>query len=312
MRNKLILRAVDFFLALLFLFIAVKYVIPMGQEKTSVSTQNETMSPPDITWDKDNTGTVSRIHSSGTTLETRVLVPDGYFRDPADADSLTAFLRNYPMKEHGSPALLYDGTAAEDQSGIAAVFALPLEAEDFQQCADSVMRVFAEYYWKIGQQERISFHFTTGFSAEYSQWRDGCRLQVSGNEFTWKRQTEYDDSYEAFVQYLRIVFVYANTQSMDMYEAKPITLDELAVGDVWLEGGSPGHVMMVVDLCRDENGKKAFLLAQGHMPAQEFVLMENPLHPEDPWYYEEEISYPFVTDVHEFQEGSLQRLSYFP
>lgn len=40
------------------------------------------------------------------------------------------------------------------------------------------------------------------------------------------------------------------------------------VGDVFLKGGSPGHVVMVVDLCENEEGQKAFLPGQGYMPAQ--------------------------------------------
>lgn len=53
-------------------------------------------------------------------------------------------------------------------------------------------------------------------------------------------------------------------------ESTKIDLKDAAVGDVFLKGGSPGHVVMIVDMCENENGKKAFLLAQGFMPAQEF------------------------------------------
>ena len=50
-------------------------------------------------------------------------------------------------------------------------------------------------------------------------------------------------------------------------ESEPVAMSELRVGDVFLKGGSPGHVVMVVDVCENENGEKAFLLAQGYMPA---------------------------------------------
>ena len=43
-------------------------------------------------------------------------------------------------------------------------------------------------------------------------------------------------------------------------------LKDAAVGDVFLKGGSPGHVVMIVDMCENENGKKAFLLALGIFP----------------------------------------------
>lgn len=245
----------------------------------------------------------------GMTLETRVAAPQGYTRMTAEQESLTEFLRGYPMKEDGSPVLLYDGSRKGNQQAHAAVLALPIENENLQQCADSVMRVYAEYFYQTGQYERIAFHFTSGFLAEYTRWRNGERIAVNGNDVSWAQTEEYDDSYENFKQYLRMVFSYAGTLSMDA-ESQEITQEELAVGDVFLKGGSPGHVVMVVDICEDEAGKKAFLLAQGYMPAQEFHVLKNPAHEEDPWYYEDEVRYPFATPEYTFPEGSLRRLNY--
>ena len=66
---------------------------------------------------------------------------------------------------------------------------------------------------------------------------------------------------------------------------------------------------MIVDVCENEEGKKAFLLAQGFMPAQQFHIIKNPRH-EDPWYYEDEVTYPFYTISYTFEEGSLKRVMY--
>lgn len=249
------------------------------------------------------------IRPEGETLSTRIAEPEGFLRVQADAGSLSDFLRGYPMKEDESPVLLYDGTEKGNQQAHAAVFALPIENEDLQQCADSVMRVYAEYFWESGQQERIAFHFVNGFYAEYTRWRDGERIVVDGNQVSWVSSAAYDDSYENMKKYLRCVFCYAGTMSMDA-ESEPIAAEELRVGDVFLKGGSPGHVVMVVDLCENESGERAFLLAQGYMPAQEFHLLKNPLHIEDPWYYEDEVRFPFLTPEYTFEEGSLRRLSY--
>lgn len=248
------------------------------------------------------------IDASGDTLETRILVPEGYVRTPAKEGSFTEFLREYPLKEHGSPILLYNG---QEKHGHAhqAVFMLPIEAEDLQQCADSVMRIYAEYLYWSGQQDKISFHFTNGFLAEYSKWRGGSRIVVKGKKVSWVQSAAYDDSYKCFQRYLRTVFVYAGTLSMET-ESREISLSELEVGDVFLKGGSPGHVVMVVDICENEEGKKAFLLGQGHMPAQEFHVLKNPLHMNNPWYYEEEVTYPFETPEYVFPEGTLRRLCY--
>lgn len=67
-------------------------------------------------------------------------------------------LRNYAMEPDQSPVLLYDGSKKRNQKAHVAVFDLPLEHEDLQQCADSAIRVYAEYFWSTKQYDRIAFH----------------------------------------------------------------------------------------------------------------------------------------------------------
>ncbi len=250
----------------------------------------------------------SLISTDGATMEERIIVPLGYERE--DKDSLAEFLRNYQMKPHQSPVFLYNGSKKGNQKAHIAVFSLPIENENLQQCADSVMRVYAEYYWSKGEYDKIAFHFTDGFLCEYSKWREGYRVSFE-NGTKWVKSASYDDSYDNFKKYLRIVFSYAGTQSMERYESEEILLSELNVGDVILKGGSPGHVVMVVDVCKNQEGKKAFLLAQGYMPAQEFHIVKNPLHEDDPWYYEEEMTFPLKTFEYTFDnEKMVRRLLY--
>ncbi len=247
--------------------------------------------------------------TQGMTLESRINVPEGYVRTETEEGSLTEFLRTYSLKAHGSPVLLYDGSEKWNQEAHVAVFALPIEDRDLQQCADSIMRVYAEYYFKTEQFEKIRFHFTNGFLAEYDKWREGYRISVDGNNVSWVKSANYDDSYETFVKYMRMVFTYAGTLSMEQ-ESDPISVEEARVGDVILKGGSPGHVVMIVDMCENEKGEKAFLLAQGYMPAQEFHVLKNPLHEENSWYYEEELAGSIRTPEYRFEEGCLKRPEY--
>jgi len=249
------------------------------------------------------------LSAQGITLESRINVPGGYVRTEVEEGSLTEFLRTYSLKEHGSPVLLYDGSEKWNQDAHVAVFALPIEERDLQQCADSVMRVYAEYYFNTEQYEKIRFHFTNGFLAEYGKWRDGYRISVEGNNVSWVKSASYDDCYETFVKFMRMVFTYAGTLSMEQ-ESTQISVKEARVGDVILKGGSPGHVVMIVDMCENEQGEKAFLLAQGYMPAQEFHVLKNPAHEENPWYYEEELTGSIRTPEYGFGEGGLKRLSY--
>jgi len=284
--------------------------VDVGEETQSSESQKET-APTDLvtTPAPVTTPSPNYINAEGTTLESRILPPEGYIRVVQETDSFGAFLRDFSMKPDGAKVMLYDGTEKYDQSVHVAVFDLSLENRDLQQCADSVMRMYGEYYWQSGQYDKIAFHFTNGFLAEYTKWRDGYRIEVNGNEVTWVKKKEYDDSHECFLSYMQIIFSYAGTLSMES-EATPIEFTDLQIGDVFLSGGSPGHVVMVVDVCENEAGEKAFLLAQGYMPAQEFHVLKNPKSEHDPWYYEGDIVYPFRTPQYIFYEGSLKRLSY--
>jgi len=251
----------------------------------------------------------SLIDSAGTSLQARIKVPQGYSRVQVEKGSFTDFVRNYPMKEHESKVLLYNGNEKGNQDAHVAVFDLPIEEYDLQQCADSIMRMYAEYYWNSKVYDKISFHFVSGFDAKFSKWMQGYNIKVSGNSVNWVSDSSCNSSYESFKKYMRMVFNYASTLSMDK-ESKEIEVSDIHVGDIFIKGGSPGHVVMVADVCVNGDGKKAFLLAQGYMPAQQFHVLKNPNSEDGIWYYEDEIEYPFRTPEYSFDEGSLKRLSY--
>ena len=248
----------------------------------------------------------SFVNPSGKTLAKRILTPKGYKRIKAKKGSFEAFLRNYKLKPDGSPVLLYDGREKWNQSAHIAVFKLPIENEDLQQCADSIMRVYGEYYYGKKAYDKITFLLGNGFIADFDKWRRGYSISVSGNKIAWVYSSKNDSSYDSFKRFMRIVFAYSGTLNMD-YSSKKIKLSEARVGDIFVKGGSPGHVVMIADICKNKKGKKAYLLAQGYLPAQEFQLLKNPLHEDDPWYYEDEIKYPLRTPEYSFDKGSLRR-----
>ena len=299
--------------------------IPMHPIKTEIAEQSDSLATKDtdLLVSESNTEAggkniqdttseveeISFIDPNGQELALRILPPNGYERIPAEEGSFLQYCRAFPVKEDGSKVLLHDGSEKSNQDAHVAVLNLPIENADLQQCADSIMRMYAEYFLETGQEDRIKFHFTNGFEAVYTKWRDGYRIKVEGNQVSWVHSAEYDDSYETFVKYMRMVFSYAGTLSMDG-EADPVSLNDITAGDVFLKGGSPGHVVMVVDVCENEQGQKAFLLAQGYMPAQEFHVLKNPASDTDPWYYVDEVKYPFLTPEYAFDEGSLQRIHY--
>lgn len=257
----------------------------------------------------DSEEVFSYFSEKGTTMESRITAPEGYVRIPSTSDELTGYLRGLPLKESGSEVSLYNGLLKSTQDH-AAVFDLDIGDQDLLQCADSIIRIYAEYYWSIGAYEKIAFHLTNGFYMEYTKWRDGNRLKVDGNQVEWVKTDSYNDTYASFQLYLKYVFIYAGTLSLSQ-ECREITLNELKPGDMFLYGGSPGHCEMVVDIAQDQKGNRCYLLAQGYMPAQDFHILKNPLHLDDPWYYASEITYPLKTPSWTFNEGSMARWSNF-
>ena len=272
------------------------------------ASQADTANNSSILANTSKTGeeTQSFVNPSGKTLAKRILTPKGYKRIKAKKGSFEAFLRNYKLKPDGSPVLLYDGREKGNKSAHIAVFKLPIESENLQQCADSIMRVYGEYYYGKKEYGKITFPLGNGFIADFDKWRRGYSISVSGNKIAWVYSSKNDSSYDSFKRFMRIVFAYSGTLNMD-YSSKKIKLSEARVGDIFVRGGSPGHVVMIADICKNKKGKKAYLLAQGYLPAQEFQLLKNPLHEADPWYYEEEIKYPLRTPEYSFDKGSLRR-----
>lgn len=250
------------------------------------------------------------VVEEGSTLYERFLLPDGYERQEEQEGSFSDFLRTYPLKPYGSPVLLFDGRKKPNQRDHEAVFDMNLGDRDLQQCADSIMRVYAEYLYRTDQKDKIAFHFVDGFLCDYGSWKEGKRVAFSDKgKAYWTAKAKAGDNKEVFESYLNMVFAYSSTLSM-REEARKVSLEEMQIGDVFLRAGSPGHVVMVVDMCRNAQGDTAFLLAQGFMPAQEFHILKNPVHRENLWYFTSEIDRELITPQYSFSVEELCRPPY--
>lgn len=245
----------------------------------------------------------------GMTLKDRFQTPPGFSRDDYPVGSFEDFIEQYPLYKDGKEVKLYNKQAKENQQAHAAVLKMKLVEGDLQQCADSVIRLYAEYFYKNQLYSLMNFHLVNGFSCEYAQWMAGMRISVQGNETSWVQSASSSNDEKTFEEYLRFLFAYASTYSLSA-ESNKIKKADIQIGDIFIQSGSPGHVVMVLDVCTDDTGRKAFLLGQGYMPAQQFHVLKNPLHEEDPWYYLDELTYPFETPEYTFKKGSLRRLEY--
>ena len=232
-------------------------------------------------------------------------LPQGFTR--TEVSGFGAYLRKLPLKPEGTPVKLFDGTTKYWQGGAYAVVDMEIGKTDLQQCADACMRLRAEYLWRNKQYSAIHFNFSNGFRADYSKWADGYRISVKGNKTSWYQADEPDYSYKAFRKYLNMVFAFAGTASLSQ-ELTPISLANAQIGDVFLVGGHPGHAMIIVDMATDGMGRKAMLVAQSYMPAQDIHVVTN-LDEEDvsPWYIYDDNTHAFGFPEWTFYSYQLKR-----
>lgn len=224
------------------------------------------------------------ITKTGTTIKTRFDPPNNYKRIDAPENSFASYLQSFPLKPHNSKVYLFNGELKNNQNIHCAVLNIDIGKRDLQQCADAIMRLRAEFLFEQKQYQKIHFNFTNGFKANYSKWRSGFKIKVVGNQVNWTKTTDTQTTYKSFRNYLTVVFSYAGTLSLEK-ELLPTEIKNLKIGDVFIQGGSPGHAIIVVDMAINNIGEKMFLLAQSYMPAQDIHVLKNLNNKKiSPWY----------------------------
>lgn len=248
---------------------------------SSSSSAEEQVSAPPLA----NETSWAPIDTAGQIVATRFPAPLSYSRIRLADSSFGQYLRQLPLKKHGAQVRIYDGRIKPANGVYLAVVDLPIGSRDLHQCADAVMRLRADYFYSLQQYEDIHFNFTNGFRVDYSRWTAGDRIVVQGNNVSWRRSASPSTSSASYWKYLETIFSYAGTLSLEQ-ELSPIPPRDIAIGDVWIKGGSPGHAVIVVDVAvHQETGDKIFMLAQSYMPAQEIQILINPNDSEiSPWY----------------------------
>ncbi len=250
--------------------------------------------------------TQNLINTSGSTVQERIRVPEGFERVETEPGSYGQYLRDLPVRQDGAPIKLYNGDVT-GKDVHAAVLDIDVGTRDLQQCADAIIRLRAEYLYGLGMYEKIHFNFTNGFNADYTSWMNGKRIVIDGNKSYWVKKTEYSREYNSFRKYLDLVFAYAGTLSLSK-EMVQVDIADMQIGDVFIKGATPGHAVLIMDMAQNkETGEKLFLTAQSYMPAQDIHILKNNNNLElSPWYpvkFGEILSTP----EWEFDKGQLMR-----
>jgi len=234
---------------------------------------------------KKQTSTTKSINPNKSDIENRFSAPKKYERTELQNTSFQSYLRSLKLKQQGSTVSYFDGSTKPNNGVYVAVVDLEIGTKDLHQCADAVMRLRAEYLWEAKKYDAIHFNFTNGFNVKYSEWMKGKRMKIEGYKTWWEQESDPSNTYEDLWNYLELIFTYAGTASLAK-ELKSVKTSEAKIGDVLIQGGHPGHAVIIVDEVEHiKSGKKLFLLAQSYMPAQEIQILSNPKNNGlNPWY----------------------------
>lgn len=244
------------------------------------------------------------IHPEGKTVAGRFSPPAGYARAHYAPGSFQSFLRNIPLKEYGAPVLLYDGRRKAADVHVS-VLDVPILKKNLIQCADAIMLLRAEYLFGQKRYDEIWFSITNGMHVPFRKFAQGCRLKAAGGAAAW-RTGRYKTGYtrEVLGEYLEFIYAYAGTRSLSR-DLKTIPFSKIDIGDVFIQGGSPGHAIIVIDMAvHGKTGRKLMMLAQSYMPSQEIHILKS-FTADSPWYDVEDDS--LVTPEWHFRRNSLKR-----
>ena len=222
-------------------------------------------------------------HAAAESLEERFAAPQGFARVALSPASFGAWLRALPLAPAGSAVRSFRGAVVlpADHDSLAAVVDLDVGDQDLQQCADSVIRLHAEWLFARGRRD-ASYRAASGAPMPFARWAHGERMVASKLTFTWSPAARADGSHASYRRWLDGVFTYANTGSLAR-DADKVPEADLSPGDFVVQAGAPGHAVLVLDVARAAGGRRALLLGQGFMPAQSFHVLR-PAAGAGPWF----------------------------
>lgn len=216
------------------------------------------------------------------------------FPPPAGADWVAgdAFgesLRALPLAAPEVPVTTWDGRVVRRD---ARVIEIPLVRGDLQQCADSVVRVRAEWLKKEGLP--VQFHATSGDRLDWERWSHGERPVEVGGRLQWRAAGGAAD----WDGYLRALFNWGGSWSLEKLDSAQATSPE--AGMILVHGGFPGHAVLLLGVAKRED-ETFVLVGQGFMPAQSFHVDPGPF---GGWWRWED---PLALSVWTFSTSELRR-----
>ncbi len=243
--------------------------------KEDVNVENISDETLSTTSNTNNTYAWLTNYQAQNALVHQIPTPEGYTRVDLPKGSFGDWLRYVPLKSKGSKVYYFNGQEKYNQSVHHSVLDIDVGKRDLQQCADAVMRLKAEYHYGRKEMDKIHFNFTSGHKVAFSDWSKGRKPIIRGNKVLFSNPNGSNNtSYRNFQKYLISIFSYAGTASLSK-ELRRKNIQSIESGDVFIQGGFPGHAIIVMDMAKNATGQKIFLIAQSYMPAQSIHILKN-------------------------------------
>ncbi|HRI68158.1 MAG TPA: DUF4846 domain-containing protein [Polyangium sp.] len=280
-------------------------IAPQSQTIEPVSTRKRNLKEGYPWFDKTN----ESVPHPEATLEERFPVPAGFSRVRLEKTSFGYFLRSLPLAAPNTPVRSYRGEVirAGDHANVAAVVAIDIGDRDLQQCADAILRLHAEWRYAQGHRDQL-YRAADGTKLSFARFVAGERLRVEGNKLSFVQSARASEPTHGLLRtWLDDVFGWANTGALARDGAR-ISRTDLRPGDFFVLTGVPyGHAVLVLDMATDAQGRRALLLGQSFVPAQNVhVLRPNP---SSAWFVVNETDESVATPFWEpFPFDSLRRL----
>jgi hypothetical protein len=249
---------------------------------------------------KEITGTISETIRG-------ISLPQG-FNYVDDGDSLYSnWLLDLKLKK-SKTVYLYNGKLKSNQDVQYGVLNIDIGKKDLIQCADAVMKLRADYLFEKHRYNDIKFLTTSGDEVSFESWLNGIRWKEQGAKLvSYNINKEMGNLQQKYNSFMEFIFSYCGTYSLSKQLKAMNDSRSIQPGDVFVQGGFPGHAVTVMAVAKNEEGEKIFLLSQGYMPAQDIHILKNNANTDlSPWYNLSDL-YPLYTPQWQFNSGTLKR-----
>ena len=253
---------------------------------------------------------IAKNKTTGRTPEKEIrgiYLPKGFSYVDARDSLYAAWLLDLKFKKSRS-VYLYNGQLKSDQFVHYRVLDIDIGKKDLLQCADAAIKLKADFLFEKNRYSEITFFATSGDKISFQDWLRGTRWKEQGGKLiayiTTRNTNNIKNEYNAFLQ---LVFSYCGTYSLSKQLRQVDNINSIQPGDIFIQGGFPGHAVTVMAVAKNDEGKKIFLLSQGYMPAQDIHILKNYADPDlSPWYNTSNID-PLFTPQWKFERGALKR-----